>query len=377
MGFTVTCSELDTARGWEQSWAGLAQPCPLQPAWELHGRYKRQRRPNPAEARSCCFQRAPQAGHNSAVLCQSCSNCRLTCTVLVVSVMGTASCTALLLTCRCEGGGSAPAPAKAVSTRGGGAPPLIITCEPELESRHRQVLIYSEPWQTGCSTLPSDVTNKAQGQQIEAIHYSWLFPPKPLPFLMTWRAGAEPQAQMGASEESWNPALRKVNSSHFLHKKFTTCCHTILLLAFITPWGLIDSFLEALKQGCILQGNCSTAGAVGNCSIISRTLKAESKLSTQIITNIFPQALINPQADPQLTAVSGFGREVGSAGICLFYHGHTAWDPAEQRQSPQAAFLAKPYWKPKPKNRIPSILTVRLLPFFVSDVSFIWNFLSV
>lgn len=64
---------------------------------------------------------------------------------------------------------------------------LIITCEPELESRHRQVLIYSEPRQTGCSTLPSDVTNKAQSQQIEAIHYSWLFPPKPLPVLMTQR----------------------------------------------------------------------------------------------------------------------------------------------------------------------------------------------
>lgn len=159
---------------------------------------------------------------------------------------------------------------------------LIITCEPELESRHRQVLIYSEPRPTGCFTLPSDVTNKAQSQQIEAIHYSWLFPPKPLPFLMTWRAGAEPQARMGASEDSWNPALRKVNSSHFLHKKFTTCSHTILLLAFITPGGLIYSFLAALKQGCILQGNCSTAGAVGSCSIISRTLKAESRLNTHL-----------------------------------------------------------------------------------------------
>lgn len=105
---------------------------------------------------------------------------------------------------------------------------------------------------------------------------------------MTRKAGAEPQARMGASEESWNPALRKVNSSHFLHKKFTTCCHTILLLAFITPWRLIDSFLAALKQGCILQGNRSTAGAVGSCSIISRTLKAESKLNTQIVTNYFP-----------------------------------------------------------------------------------------
>lgn len=171
---------------------------------------------------------------------------------------------------------------------------------------------------------------------------------------MTWRAGAEPQAWMGASEDSWNPDLRKVNSNHFLHKKFTTCCHTIPLLAYITSWRLIYSFLAALKQGCILQGNCSTAGAVGSCSIISRTLKADSKLNThlELQQTSFLQVLINPQADTQLTAVSGFGREVGSAGVCLFYHCHTAWEPAEQRQSPLATFLAKHYWKWKPKDWI-------------------------
>lgn len=355
MGCTVTCSELDMVRGWEESWAGSAQPRPLQPGWELHGRCKRQRRPNPAETRSWCCQRAPQAGQNSAVFFQSCSNpgWHVKYWLYLSWVQPTAE-----LCCSPAGVKEEDQPCSCQSSqqqrmRRRNPTPFIITHEPALESRHTQVLIYSEPWQAGCSTLPSDVTNKAQGQQIEAIHYSWWFPPKPLPFLMTWRAGAEPQAWMGASEESRNPALRKVNSSHFLHKKFTACCHTMLLLAFITPWGLIDSFLAAVKQGCILQGNCSTAGAVGSCSIISRTLKAESKLNTQIITNIFPQALINPQADPQLTAVSGFGREVGSAGVCLFYHCHTAWDPAEHSQSPRAAFLAKPYWKWKTKKLNP------------------------
>lgn len=96
--------------------------------------------------------------------------------------------------------------------------------------------------------LPSDVTNKAQSKQIMAIYYSWIFPPNPLLFLTTGRAGAEPQACMGTPEESRSPARRKVNSSHFLHDKFTTCCRAILLLAFVSPWGPIYSFLAAIKQ---------------------------------------------------------------------------------------------------------------------------------
>lgn len=120
-----------TARGWEESWAGLAQLCHLQPDWKLHGRRKRQRMPNPAETRTIMFLSKSSSSwtklsFETAMAFQSCGKCTLTYKILAAFVMGTANCTAFLFTCRCEGGGSVCAPAKAVSTRGGGTLPLLL-----------------------------------------------------------------------------------------------------------------------------------------------------------------------------------------------------------------------------------------------------------
>lgn len=121
MGFT----RKGAARGWEKSWAALAQLCHLHPDWKLHGRHKRQRMPNPAETRTILFLSKSSSSRaklrfEKAVVLQICVKCTLRCKILAAFVMGTANCTALLLTCRCGGGGSVPAPAKAGSTRGGG-----------------------------------------------------------------------------------------------------------------------------------------------------------------------------------------------------------------------------------------------------------------
>lgn len=87
--------------------------------------------PNPAETRTIMFLSKSSStwtklSFETAMVFQSCGKCTLTGRTLAVFVMSTANCTAFLFTCRYEGGGSVRAPAKAVSTRGGGTLPLLL-----------------------------------------------------------------------------------------------------------------------------------------------------------------------------------------------------------------------------------------------------------
>lgn len=157
--------------------------------------------PNPAETRTIMFLSKSSSSwtklsFETAMLFQSWGKCTLTGKILSVFATGTANCTAFLfITCRCEGGGSVCAPAKAVSTRGGGTLPLLLLpVSQNWRADTDKSLFTVNQDKQDAPLCPQMSQNKAQSQQIEAIHCSWLFPPKPLPFLMTQRAGAEPQA---------------------------------------------------------------------------------------------------------------------------------------------------------------------------------------